>query len=65
MASNQEYKNVIASSFGKTVNKELCLISKPFENTGVVIFRVYHDKKVVGEFKGYEPEEAVKCYNAI
>jgi hypothetical protein len=63
--SNQEYENSIASSKGISSNKELVLVAKPFENHGVVKFRVYHQGKVVKECPGYEPEEAVKAYNEL
>jgi len=63
--SNQEYEQVIASSKGLSTNKELRLVSRPFENPGVVKFRVYHKNNVVKECHGYEPEIAVAAYNDL
>jgi hypothetical protein len=63
--SNQEYEQVIASSKGISTNKELRLVSRPFEQHGVVKFRVYHKNEVIKECHGYEPEIAVEAYNKL
>lgn len=65
IASNQEYEYVIASSKGLNTNKELRIVSWPFERAGLVKFRVYHNNEIVKECPGYEPGMAIEAYNNL